>query len=170
MEPPTYVKADGGPAGCPDRDQVDTAEECRIAGESVGHPFEKIVTTDDTTELQRPGGCFWDQNGESYFNTNLNTSTTWLGVGAICRGVYEKAAGATTCRNDQMVKTAEECRIAGATVGHPFDKVVTTDHATDLDRPGGCFWDQNGFTYFNTNFSTSTTWAGVGGICRVLRK
>merc|ERR1712232_598186 len=125
-EPPTYVKADGGPAGCPDRDQVDTAEECRIAG-------------------------------ESYFNTNLNTSTTWLGVGAICRGVYEKAAGATTCRNDQMVKTAEECRIAGATVGHPFDKVVTTDHATDLDRPGGCFWDQNGFTYFNTNFSTSTT-------------
>jgi len=173
MEPPTYVKADGGPAGCPDRDQVDTAEECRKAGEMVGHPFEKVVTTDATT-VQRPGGCFWDVDGLSYFNTNRNASATWAGVGAICRGVYEKAAGAADCRQDQMVKTAEECRIAGATVGHPFDKVVTTgDVALErLQRPGGCFWDQNGFSYFNTNLSASTSsaWAGVGGLCRVLRK
>ena len=62
--------------------QVVTEEECILAGGFVGHPFNKAVA--DATG--RPGGCFWDQNGDSYFNTILDGSATWGGVGGICKG------------------------------------------------------------------------------------
>ena len=80
-----YSKA-AGAVTCPAASQVVTEQECRLAGELVGHPFNKAVT--DATG--RPGGCFWDQNGHSYFNTVLDGASTWGGVGGICGKKYVK--------------------------------------------------------------------------------
>ena len=59
---------------------------------------------------------------------------------------YSKAAGAVTCTGASQGVTEQECSLAGMLVGHPFNKAV----ADATGRPGGCFWDQNGDSYFNT--------------------
>ena len=99
-----YGNADGA-ANCDTASMVDSEEECRLAGEEVGYPFAKSVNQDATAfGVGRPAGCFWDQNGRSYYNTNLESSSTWGGVGGICRTVkmYEQCGGleytgVTTC-------------------------------------------------------------------------
>lgn len=76
--------------------------------------------------------------------------------------VYFKAAGAQNCPSGQMVSTAAECKQAGAAVGHKFNKVVSDKY----QRPAGCFWDQNGESYFNEQLGASASWGGVGAICK----
>ena len=79
-----YTKA-GGAENCDGVTAftITTAAECTTAGAAVGYPFEKTVADRD----ERPAGCFWDQSGGSYFNSELDASATWSGVGAICKTV-----------------------------------------------------------------------------------
>jgi cathepsin B len=74
---------------------------------------------------------------------------------------FYKAAGGTSCTGIERVTTQSECTAAGTEQGFPFQKVVDA-----LDRPVGCFWDQSGGSYLNTNSAGKTSWAGVGGLCR----
>jgi hypothetical protein len=82
-------------------------------------------------------------------------------------GPFIKMNGANTCSQEMMIKDIENCKKAGAALSYPFAKSVT-QYASSFGgsgRPGGCFWDQNGRSYFNTNFQSTASWAGVGGIC-----
>lgn len=108
-------------------------------------------------------------------NHDLAEATEWASdtlLALFDRGaeevLYFKAAGAANCSDQEMIRSASECEIAGDAVGHRFSHVVDVD-ASSYDgagRPAGCYWDRNGASYFNTNLSSSATWGGTGGICR----
>ena len=51
--------------------------------------------------------------------------------------------------------------MAASALGYPFNKEVSDAN----ERPAGCFWDQNGYAYFNNILDATVTWGGVGGIC-----
>ena len=82
---------------------------------------------------------------------------------------YFKALGGQNCPTNQIVASRQECEVAGSQLGYPFAKEVTSvDNPSNPgeNRPAGCFWDQNGHSYFNTNMDASASWNGVGGICK----
>jgi len=84
---------------------------------------------------------------------------------ALGQDIFTKSEGGASCPMSTMITDVDECRRAGEFIGQIFRKSVTTDN----NRPGGCFWDQNGDTYFNTNFQPDCcTWAGTGGLCKEL--
>jgi len=123
----------------------------------------------------RPSGCFWDQNGYTYLNTNAfgwgNDDSQWGGVGGLCSRKYYKADGGEDCLGSHKITSEAGCKAAAAAIGLPFNKVVD-DAGTkngDYGRPSGCFWDQNGYTYFNKNAvgwgNDDSQWGGVGGLC-----
>lgn len=93
-----YLKA-AGAQNCPEGSMVDSATECMIAGSTLGHPYVKEVS--DPTA--RPAGCFWDQNGKSYFNVELQASATWGGVGAICKQATRRLQHQTEEASDTSI-------------------------------------------------------------------
>lgn len=55
------------------------------------------------------------------------------------------------CRVNDLAKNEDECALAGATLGFPFLKKVSS-----IERPSGCYWYDNGYlknSFFNTNYS-----------------
>ena len=66
-----------------------------MAGLELGYPFNKEV--EDATE--RPQGCFWDENGRAYFNTILDATVTWEGVGGICKETPGKISSLKCCKD-----------------------------------------------------------------------
>jgi len=79
-------------------------------------------------------------------------------------GVYSKADGGSSCHPTTIITEVEECRTAAEFLGQTFSHSTSTEQG----RPGGCFWDRNGRTYFNEITSTTNIWRGTGGICRAL--
>ena len=78
----TYYK---GPAGedCPTSKLIDSEEECMEAGSLIDHPFRGSISSSD-----RPNGCFWDRNGQSYLNDIFTESQFSLDIkdaGGICK-------------------------------------------------------------------------------------
>jgi hypothetical protein len=115
---PSYEKAPGA-VTCAAAVRVDSADECERAGAAVGYPFNKVVDAGPGFQngAGRPGGCFWDQSGSSYFNRNLNSTATWGGVGGICRRV-DPEASQTTPPADNAIRCAnegEQCAFRGST-------------------------------------------------------
>jgi len=92
----------------------------------------------------------------------------WLACGAVVSSAVDvtktsfyKADAASACLPQDRIFDQSECQSAGQNQGYTFQKVV---HATD--RPAGCFWDNSGGSYLNTNGASSGTfWNGVGGLC-----
>ena len=62
MELGAYYKGAVG-EDCPQGKRVQSEVECIEAGKLVDHPFRGSISSSD-----RPSGCFWDRNGQSYFN------------------------------------------------------------------------------------------------------
>ena len=74
------MKMAGG-ANCPTGLTLSTQAECEAAGAEFGYPFQSLAGP----ATNRPGGCFWDQNGRAYLNRNLEANPgLWSGVGALC--------------------------------------------------------------------------------------
>merc|ERR1712154_56458 len=70
---------------------------------------------------------------------------------------------AANCHVANRIDDETQCRLAGAAVGHPFGRSMSS-----TERPAGCFWDQNtGLSHLNTNSGASATWGGVGGLCKL---
>lgn len=74
-----------------------------------------------------------------------------------CSGYY-RAPSRTNCPPGDGIFSSAECRTAGAAVGYRFNKDVS-----DRNRPAGCFWDPNGFSYYNSQRPSNPPYAG--GIC-----
>ena len=83
----------------------------------------------------------------------------------VCKGdsvtAYHKEAGGRNCGEGKVTDTEEGCKAAATHFGMTFAKSVTSP----TGRPSGCFWDQNGFAYFNTELDATDVWVGTGGIC-----
>jgi len=77
---------------------------------------------------------------------------------------YSKADGGSSCHPTTMITDVDECRAAAEFFEQPFGRVTSEE----TGRPGGCFWDRNGRTYFNEITTTINIWRGTGGICRAL--
>jgi len=75
---------------------------------------------------------------------------------------YYKMPGANHCPDSFTIHTVEDCRMASLALSIPFNGEVTT---LQDQRPQGCFWDRNGYSYFNNNSTATNLWGGVGGIC-----
>jgi hypothetical protein len=81
---------------------------------------------------------------------------------------YSKANGGVSCDNATdttlITATAAGCQAAGAELGLPFEKSVNSPSG----RPAGCFWDRNGYLYFNQALETTDVWWGTGGVCATI--
>jgi len=85
-----------GANNCPPGAAVTSIGACRAASDALGIPYNKEVNSTSDGNV-RPAGCFWDQNGESYFNVNLEADPgNWGGVGAICGGTWTGEAPTPT--------------------------------------------------------------------------
>jgi len=172
----SYYEADGG-EDCPTPQKITTEAECRAAGDAIGRPFHSVGNDAGTIngDHGRPSGCFWDQNGYTYLNTNAigwgNDGSQWSGVGGLCSRGYYKAVGGEDCVGSHKITSEAGCKAAASAIGLPFNKVVDDAGSKNGDhgRPSGCFWDQNGYTYFNKNevgwANDDYQWGGVGGLC-----
>lgn len=79
----------------------------------------------------------------------------------ITKTSFYKADAAAACLPQDRIFDQSECESAGSNQGFPFRKVVSA-----TDRPAGCFWDNGGYSYLNTNSASSGSfWNGVGGLC-----
>ena len=68
---------------CPQGKGVHSEAECIEAGLLVDHPFRGSISSSD-----RPSGCFWDRNGQSYFNDVFQQSQfsfELIDTGGICK-------------------------------------------------------------------------------------
>ena len=77
---------------------------------------------------------------------------------------FSKATGGRSCAAGAVVDTEATCRQAAAEISMPFAKSVNQPDG----RPAGCFWDRNGYCYFNAAHATSNVWGGTGGVCQEL--
>lgn len=78
---------------------------------------------------------------------------------------YYMVEGGTSCPVGDVVTSQQECENAGKTLSKPLHFNVRAKNGDD--RPVGCFWDINGFSYFNPVDNAGWTgWTGVGGICK----
>ena len=76
-----YYKSPAG-EDCPIGKVIENEEECIEAAALIGHPFRGSISSPD-----RPNGCFWDQNGQSYINDIFQQSQFSLDdkdAGGIC--------------------------------------------------------------------------------------
>jgi len=107
----------------------------------------------EPTQMSCPTGFTTGKLGEA----NYNKDGDMLSAGS----VYYKMPGAKSCPESEKIKTTRECYYAGRSIRRRYTKTV---HQTT--RPGGCFWDQNGRSYLNTNYNATASWGGVGGLCK----
>ena len=82
-EDDTYYKAPKG-QNCPSGKVTDNESSCANAGSIMGYTFFGSISSND-----RPAGCFWDQDKNSYFNKVVDLSSTNLrdidSTGGICK-------------------------------------------------------------------------------------
>lgn len=77
----SYVVADSG-KNCVQDAVTDTATGCMAAAVQFGKPFNKVTSP----QTNRPAGCFWDPNGEFYFNPQTDVAAIVSVWGtAICK-------------------------------------------------------------------------------------
>ena len=140
------------PTGCSVHSFGDwTAHYNRLASKAGNGEYARV--TDAAVTPRLPAGAVFMDGPETVGSTSLEMR----GMGI---PFFFQAEGANNCPVDMVIATETECR-AAASIHGSFAKVVTAG-----DRPAGCFWDQNGRTYFNADLQSSATWAGVGGLCK----